>query len=96
LVWDWNSVDDIGLYAPAFGDTGVATITCVVDCSNGDTYVLDYIGHIPLGGTSGLGGEVVVIHLEGTISAVPIPAAVWLFGSGLLGLIGVSRHKKTT
>ena len=28
------------------------------------------------------------------ISAVPVPAAVWLFSSGLLGLIGVSRHKK--
>ena len=28
-------------------------------------------------------------------SAVPIPAAVWLFGSGLLGLIGVARRKKT-
>jgi hypothetical protein len=26
---------------------------------------------------------------------VPIPAAVWLFGSGLLGLIGISRRKKT-
>ena len=25
---------------------------------------------------------------------VPIPAAVWLFGSGLLGLIGVARRKK--
>ena len=30
-----------------------------------------------------------------TVSAVPIPAAVWLFGSGLLGLIGVARRKKT-
>lgn len=29
-----------------------------------------------------------------TPSAVPIPAAVWLFGSGLLGLIGVARRKK--
>jgi hypothetical protein len=27
-------------------------------------------------------------------SAVPIPATVWLFGSGLLGLIGISRRKK--
>ncbi|MCG6938820.1 MAG: VPLPA-CTERM sorting domain-containing protein [Gammaproteobacteria bacterium] len=27
------------------------------------------------------------------ISAVPIPAAAWLFGSGLLGLIGVSRRQ---
>ena len=29
-----------------------------------------------------------------TLSAVPIPAAVWLFGSGLLGLVGVARRKK--
>ena len=26
--------------------------------------------------------------------AVPVPAAVWLFGSGLLGLVGVARRKK--
>jgi hypothetical protein len=25
---------------------------------------------------------------------VPIPAAVWLFGSGLLGLVGIARRKK--
>jgi len=32
-----------------------------------------------------------------TVSAavVPIPAAVWLFGSGLLGLVGMARRKKT-
>ena len=33
------------------------------------------------------GGEMIV-------NAVPIPAAFWLFGSGLLGLIGISRRKK--
>jgi len=27
-------------------------------------------------------------------AAVPVPAAVWLFGSGLLGLVGISRRKK--
>jgi hypothetical protein len=27
-------------------------------------------------------------------AAVPVPAAVWLFGSGLAGLIGVARHKR--
>ena len=27
-------------------------------------------------------------------SSVPVPAAVWLFGSGLLGLVGVARRKK--
>ncbi len=29
-----------------------------------------------------------------TPAAVPVPAAVWLFGSGLLGLVGIARRKK--
>ena len=28
-----------------------------------------------------------------TISAVPIPAAVWLFGSACIGLFGLTRRK---
>jgi len=32
--------------------------------------------------------------LAGT-PAVPVPAAAWLFGSGLLGLIGVARRRKS-
>jgi hypothetical protein len=28
------------------------------------------------------------------VSAVPVPAAAWLFGSGLLALLGISRRKK--
>ena len=32
---------------------------------------------------------------QGTVSAVPVPAAVWLMGSGLLGLVGVARRRKT-
>jgi hypothetical protein len=28
-------------------------------------------------------------------TSVPLPAAVWLFGSGLLGLAGISRRKET-
>ena len=31
---------------------------------------------------------------DGDVSAIPIPAAAWLFGSGLIGLIGVARRKK--
>lgn len=29
-----------------------------------------------------------------SVSNVPVPAAVWLFGSGLLGLFGIARRKK--
>ena len=30
----------------------------------------------------------------GIVSAIPIPAAVWLFGTGLIGLIGFSKRRK--
>ena len=36
------------------------------------------------------GGEI-----RGQVEVVPIPAALWLFGSGLLGLIGLARRKQT-
>jgi hypothetical protein len=31
--------------------------------------------------------------INGSVSTVPVPAAVWLFGSGLFGLIGLARGK---
>jgi hypothetical protein len=35
-------------------------------------------------------------HLSVYAPVVPVPAAVWLFGSGLLGLVGVARRKNRT
>jgi len=37
-----------------------------------------------------------VTYVDGqvTVTPVPVPAAVWLFGSGLLGLVGMARRKK--
>ena len=37
-------------------------------------------------------GNVVSTDIINT--AVPVPPAVWLFGSGLLGLVGIARRKK--
>jgi len=33
-------------------------------------------------------------NISVTVEAIPVPAAVWLFGSGLIGLVGVARKKK--
>ena len=35
-----------------------------------------------------------ISHVSIMGSPVPVPAAVWLFGSGLLGLVGVARRKR--
>jgi len=35
-----------------------------------------------------------VVYGDAEINVVPVPAAVWLFGTGLLGLIGVARRRK--
>ncbi len=34
--------------------------------------------------------------VEANVSPVPVPAAIWLFGSGLIGLIGFSKRRKTS
>ena len=39
------------------------------------------------------GGNYAWAVRTGDISSVPVPPTVWLFGSGLLGLIGVARRK---
>lgn len=45
------------------------------------------------GAIGGGGDSVIAGNYEATLSTVPIPAAVWLFGTGLLGLIGIARRK---
>lgn len=35
-------------------------------------------------------------NLYGRVSEVPVPAAAWLFGSGLIGLAGIARKRKAS
>ncbi len=90
-VW-WGAAGTAGPIDMGAGANAV--VTCTVDCGVGDAFTLDYQAIVPSGGFAGFGYG---LHLEGTVaavSAVPVPAAVWLFGSGLLGLAGVARRKK--
>lgn len=61
---------------------------------------------IDLAGTGLLNGDELALRWEFTcandviegavgVPAVPVPAAVWLFGSGLIGLVGIARRKKS-
>ena len=44
---------------------------------------------------NGFAGQAPAVNMTtNTPAPVPVPAAAWLFGSGLLGLVGVARRKK--
>jgi hypothetical protein len=49
--------------------------------------VLSYHEYNPYGGDE--------VNFELFVSQVPLPAAVWLFGSGIIGLLGVGIRKRT-
>lgn len=89
MTWNYDAIIDLGSGDTTYGyPESTAVVTCAIDCSYGDSYILDYAAKVGPGST--LTGLDYWLHLEGTI--VPIPSAVWLFGSGLLGLIGVARR----
>lgn len=97
--WPWNGISSIPMSDSTnfSSDTGIATMTCSsVSCSNTSSYTLDYAGHVPLGDPSGFGGVLFTTHLEGHIgpAPVPVPAALWLFGSGIAGLAAMARRRK--
>lgn len=94
--WDWYGLEvDFG--SGAWGDNadGVAEITCSVDCSYGDAYELYYTATVPTNDPIWSNAQY-SFHLFGKVFAtVPIPSAIWLFGSALIGLIGLAGRKKS-
>jgi hypothetical protein len=64
------------------------------DADPGD-YYLSFFGRAPELGQYGI--EIAQFAIEisqpGNVSTVPVPAAAWLFGSGLLGLTGLVRRR---
>ncbi len=101
----WAGIPDIPMGGDAFnygttglpGDvnSGLAIMTCsTATCSDSSTFTLDYVAQVPKNDPSNFGGVVYSLRLEGQVGVVPVPAAVWLFGSGLVGLVGVARRKK--
>jgi hypothetical protein len=73
------------------------------DTANFDEILDAWLNETPYSGVGGLGISYLDVEVcinpdcNGTIDTwglVPIPGAVWLFGSGLIGLIGIARRRK--
>jgi hypothetical protein len=102
MSWDGTPSSNLGGGNQVVGSTtfnngsGLATITCsLASCSNTSTFTLDYAAVGQQGDPSNaFNGLPYTLHLEGYVSAVPVPAAVWLFGSGLVGLMAAARRRK--
>ena len=97
--WGDFGVDPAGASGSTIPMGSVATIVCSTSsCSDSSTYTLDLDVHVP----SGFPSVPYSLHLEGHVTGpeitpppeIPVPAAVWLFGSGLIGLVGVARRRK--
>jgi len=95
-IWDGNIVEGAGLYVGALGlEGGIDTGSLFIDYILSDFNIYydptrpenDYLNGL----TFALNGNGFLMP-----SNVPVPPAVWLFGSGLLGLIGIARRKKST
>lgn len=70
-----------------------ATVNLGSDVSGG----IDFLLSAPCGAAEGCVSDYYVDNVSvefGEASAVPVPAAAWLFGSALLGLVGMSKRKK--
>jgi hypothetical protein len=98
-----KTTNALGCEAKALA-TQTNAYTIVTNFANLGTcsYTSDTIGGSPMSSPAfeGYNGnfDVQSVHLDNYIATpgpgVPIPAAVWLFGSGLLGLVGIARRKK--
>lgn len=85
-AWTPTNAADYGAPTSGYAD-GVALFSW--SGVYGDSFSLWYSTREPLGSPTGCGGCRFFWHLEGTVvSAVPVPAAAWLFGSGLLAMFG--------
>jgi len=91
-----NGTWNISTYDNTFGYNDFLTLTSISESVNGDGELL-LSGDLSITGlwANMLGADTSVVgSFNLAPSAVPVPAAVWLFGTGLVGLIGAGKRKK--
>lgn len=86
------------LTAFGFPNGGGDPLEFLFDVTGGDAAGLfGSSGGIILGGTNFTGDFTIDFNGDGSavanVAPVPLPATVWLFGAGLLGLVGLGRNR---
>jgi CHRD domain len=75
----------------SFGATSGTLIGMATLTATQETQLLSDLWYINIHTSLYPGGEI-----RGQVQVVPLPAAAWLFGSGLLGLVALARRRKHT
>lgn len=102
----FNEMDDLDYGPGPFGSinpfpdadfmdgtlTGIGFFTDYVDAMDEVVWELDMSGNVFEFFDFASGDVVASGTLDFAPTVVPVPAAVWLFGSGLIGLVGVARR----
>jgi len=63
---------------------------------SGDSATITGLQTITVDWRAGTPGDYIRVLTDFSPGAVPIPASVWLFGSGLFGIVGIARRKKAS
>lgn len=91
LAWVW--LDGNPIYSPNLANTQLglpSSVTAAVTDINFFARGVGEVAYLGIDAGTGLNDG---FGYELVATTVPVPAAVWLFGSGLIGLIGVARRK---
>ena len=89
------SLLDFDAFQTVYLDDGsITTRSNVLDSLPPGTPFTPFAGNWTYGKGTGVGGSGIGIGGLYILGEVPVPAAFWLFGSGLLGLVGIARHKR--
>ena len=94
-------LDVFGIYNAVLADPAVFGFTNLMQCWDGSSLCsvdIDVQNQTPFWDASGhptTAAHAILGH-EMALAAVPLSSSVWLFGSGLLGLIGIIRKRKAS
>ena len=76
----------------ASGPTLVGSLS-FTGMANGTSLLTMFDNDLPAGSWFATDGSPIIMDYIGAEVVVPVPAATWLFGSGLIGLVGFARRK---